>query len=497
MAKKKKLTPEQKRKKNIRLVVKANQLVEAKYMFDIWEMRIFLSLVASIMPSDEDDKTYRIWYKDVKQQFKVKSNKSYSLLRDAAIRLFEKSLVVGYLKDGHEREKRYHLIRGVDYLINDKPSKGGKKNIANQEYIDVKIDPEIKPYLLDIRKRFDPTKDRYTSYELRNVIYLQTYGIRIYELLKQYERIGHRTIAVETLKDYFNITEEYPRFTNFYQMVIKRSIKDINEKTDITIPLDKIEKIKKGRRVYALKFPIISKSPRELATLRGEPIQKSLFDVPIEEAEVIEERVQEQTAADVLYGEFEAVVVKSFGVTPSVFLNLLNAGKCTRAQITQAINVTRRAKFNQEIKKNVAGFFLRALTDGYTDPKEEARKAKAGKQNRVGELQRELLRLKDAFSDEINNRIRKITTENKGVTIKAIEAIESNPLTEALVRKKEQAMGRSLTLEDYRKDERLRSMVINNIIQMQQEQFSDILKAYNPKIEALEQELKGLLGNRK
>jgi len=53
-------------------------------------------------------------------------------------------------------------------------------------------------------------------------------------------------------------------------------------------------------------------------------------------------------------------------------------------------------------------------------------------------------------------------------------------------------MGRSLTLEDYRQDERLRSMVINNIIQMQQEQFADIMKAYNPKIEVLEQELKGV-----
>ena len=75
MLNKEKLDEQGNRKKNMHLIVKANELVEAKYMFDIWEMRFFLSAVASIEPSDDDDKVYRIWYKDIKSNFKLSSNR--------------------------------------------------------------------------------------------------------------------------------------------------------------------------------------------------------------------------------------------------------------------------------------------------------------------------------------------------------------------------------------------------------------------------------------
>ena len=214
----KKLSPKQKRKKDIKLIVKANQLVEAKYMFDIWEMRVFLSLVSLISTYDDDEKVYRIWFKDIKNNFKIKT-KSYKFFRDAVDRLFEKSLVIGYMKDGYEREKKHHLIRSTDAL------KSGQEgiNIEHQEYIDVKIDSEIRPYLLDIRKRFDPAKDRYTSYELRNVIDLQSYGIRIYELLKQFENLGSRVIKIQALKMLLILLMN----TQDFQIFIKRLLKNL------------------------------------------------------------------------------------------------------------------------------------------------------------------------------------------------------------------------------------------------------------------------------
>lgn len=484
MPRKKKLTKQQKRKKQLRLVVKANQLVEAKYMFDIWEMRFFLSIVSAITPSDEENKVYRVWYRDIKKNFQVRSNSSYDALRKAADRFFEKTVVIGYMKDGYERETKYHIIQGLDYL-----KAGQGEGAASQEYIDFRIDPAIRPYLLDFRKRFDPTQDRYTSYELRNVINLQTYGIRIYELLKQYEKIGHRTLEVSTLKDCFNITDEYPRFTNFYQMVIKRSIKDINSKTDITIPIAEIEKIKKGRKVHALRFPIRSKTQKELAIIRGEAVQQTLFDeVEVKETEMTEEVNQ----VDVLFSEFEPIVVKSFGVTPSTFFKLLNTGKYKKADIEQAISVTRRAKYNQEIKKSVAGFFLHALKEGYTDVKEEAKKSKQQKVQHQEVLEAQLSALKDDLAKQINDKIKQLTATDETVTLEAIDTIKSNRLTEALVRAKEKSIGRPLQLEDYRQDERLRTMVINTIIQIRRGQFEDILKIFNPKIKAIEQQIAAL-----
>lgn len=52
------------------------------------------------------------------------------------------------------------------------------------------------PYLLQLKERF-------TRYELKNILYFKNkYSIRIYELLKQYEKIGKREINIKELRGY-------------------------------------------------------------------------------------------------------------------------------------------------------------------------------------------------------------------------------------------------------------------------------------------------------
>ncbi len=365
----KSITKSKKRRGNtIKLVVKSNELVEARYMFDVWETRFFHSLIASIDRKDEDDKVYRLWFKDIKKNFQLKSNQSYSYLREAAISMASKSVYIGWMNDKHRRGRMHRIIRFVDFLEKGQKGEGAKQ----QEYVDVSIDKDIKPYLLDIKKNFDPKLTRYTSYDLRNIIKLKPYSTRIYELLKQFEYKGFRTIVIEDLKEMFEIKDEYPRFSNFYQKVIITSIDAINKNTDLRIPKDKIEKIKRGRKVYALRFMIMSKSDEEVSIMRNEFVPKTLFD-NIEEAEIVEEKLSE---ADKLFEEFQAIVVKQFGVTPTTFVKMLSSKKYSKKDIEQAINVTRRANYNQMIKSNIAGFFIKALKEGYTDTKEEAKKSR-------------------------------------------------------------------------------------------------------------------------
>ena len=490
MAKKKKQKTKNGRGATIKLVVKSNELVEARYMFDVWETRFFHSLIASIKKDDEDDKIYRLWFKDMKQTFQLKSNQSYDFLREAAISMASKSVYIGWQNDKFRRGKLHRIIRFVDFL--QKGQSGG--GIEQQEYVDVSIDKDIRPYLLDIKKNFNPEISRYTSYDLRNIVNLKPYAARIYELLKQMEYKGYRTIIINDLKDMFEITDEYPRFSNFYQKVVLASVKAINKYTDITVSIDRIEKMKKGRRVYALRFPILGKGVEEMSIILGEVPAKNLFSDlgGVEEAEVIEELIE----ADRLFDTFELVVIKGFGVTPSVFLKMLNSGAYNEAAIEQAIAVTRRAKYNQEIKKSVAGFFLQALKDGYTDAKMEAEKLATEKRmiaQKIEKFTKELIQTKDEYAKAMNQRIRDITSQNEEVTNKAIAAILSNPVTEAMVRQKEEKLGRSLEVEDYRQDESLRAIVINKIIQLQQEFFEDIAGLYQPKIKELEEEIRTLM----
>lgn len=479
-----------KRGDTIKLIVKSNELVKARYMFDIWESRFFHTLVAKISKHDEDEKVYRIWFKDVKKEYDIKSNQSYSLLREAARSLNRKPVYIGWQKDEFRRGREYNLFEFVDYLEDGQSGVGVKK----QEYVDIKIHSKMRPFLLGVKKNFNENT-RYTSYDHRNIKKLNPYAIRFYEQFKQHEWKGFRIVNIEELKNQFLITNEYPRFSTLFQRVFKPSVKAINKYTDITIPIDEIIKIKEGRKVVALRCKILSKTKKEVAVLRGEfNHQPTLFDADIQEAEVIE-TIIEETEADLLFAEFEETVVKKFGVTPSVFLRMLNSGKYKKENIEQAINVTRRAKFKQDIKKNVAGFFISSLKDGYTDPKEEAKKMKKVKEEKAKQvklLEENLADLRDEFSKVINERIRIITTENEEVTKNAIAAIRENPLTEVLIRTKEKSIGRKLGVEDFRKDERLRTMVISNIVQMQSEHFGDILSEYNPKIEELKKEIKEL-----
>lgn len=479
----KKITKGKKKRGNtIKLVVKSNELVEARYMFDVWETRFFHSLIASIDRKDEDDKVYRLWFKDIRKNFQIKSNQSYSYLREAAISMASKSVYIGWMNDKHRRGRMHRIIRFVDFLEKGQTGEGSRQ----QEYVDVSIDKDIKPYLLDIKKNFDPKLTRYTSYDLRNIIKLKPYATRIYELLKQFEYKGFRTIVVQDLKEMFEIEDEYPRFSNFYQKVIITSVAAINKNTDLRIPKDKIEKLKKGRRVHALRFMILSKSDEEVSIMRNEYVPKLLFD-NVEDAEVIEPS-EELNEADKLFEEFQTIVVKQFGVTPTSFVKMLNSGKYSRQAIEQAVEVTRRANYNQSIKKSVPGFFKKALEEGFTDPKIEAKKLK--KQKEI--LTKKLVDLQDEQSSKINDRIREITNDNEAVTLQAIEAIIENPVTGAMIRVKEKSLGRPLETEDYRKDPQLRGIVINNIILQQKDRFEDILESYGKKILAVKKQIKTL-----
>ena len=55
-------------KGGIKLIRKANELVEARYKFDIWEIRMFAKTLSMIQAYDEDFKEYQISERNVFQR---------------------------------------------------------------------------------------------------------------------------------------------------------------------------------------------------------------------------------------------------------------------------------------------------------------------------------------------------------------------------------------------------------------------------------------------
>jgi plasmid replication initiation protein len=80
------------------------------------------------------------------------------------------------------------------------------------------------------------------------------YSIRIYELLKQYQRIGKITITIDGLRSMLGIEpKEYHLYGDFKRFVILVAHKEINEKTDISF---EFREKKLGRKVNEIEFII-------------------------------------------------------------------------------------------------------------------------------------------------------------------------------------------------------------------------------------------------
>ena len=75
-------------------------------------------------------------------------------------------------------------------------------NISRGEaVVEVEFSQKLMPYLLELKQQF-------TTYYLANVMALKSsYSIRIFELLKQYEKIGKRSISLENLRQLVGTTE--------------------------------------------------------------------------------------------------------------------------------------------------------------------------------------------------------------------------------------------------------------------------------------------------
>ena len=105
-----------KKNRGIKLIKKSNDLIEARYRFDIWETRVFTSILSEIEQQDEDFRVYRVYLRDIIKEFNINNGDAYELLRQATHSLMNKKLYVNYEHDGAIREKIYHIIRKADVM---------------------------------------------------------------------------------------------------------------------------------------------------------------------------------------------------------------------------------------------------------------------------------------------------------------------------------------------------------------------------------------------
>lgn len=222
-----------------RLVVKDNKLINARYDLGVAEMRLFLSMITQIRREDSDFKTYRIQISDFADSLRTQAKNVYDRAQETSKRLMEKVLEI----EEEDGPLQITLLSSAKYY-------------KGKGYVDLRFDPALKPYLLQLKETF-------TAYDIRNVLQLQSgHSIRIYELLKQYERIGERTIAIVELKDILGVSDQYSRYNDFKRYVLLQAQKELKQYCDIVF---EFKEKKQGRKIVAIWFAI-SRNPHTQAT---------------------------------------------------------------------------------------------------------------------------------------------------------------------------------------------------------------------------------------
>lgn len=241
-------------------VTKSNILIESTYKLSLQEQRILLIMASKVQPNDETLKTYRFRAKDF---IEIVGNKKgtgfYSYLKEIVNGLQTKILTI----KEKGRQRNYNWVITSIYE-------------ENEGYITLQFHPSLKYLFLELKEKF-------TSYQLENVVRLNSvYSIRIYELLKQYERLRKRELTLEELRHFLAIEPtKYKQYGHFKSKVLAVAQKEINNKTDIHF---EFVEIKTGRKVTSIEFIITSSpalngtNPSEVKKLKSPQSSLDLLD---------------------------------------------------------------------------------------------------------------------------------------------------------------------------------------------------------------------------
>lgn len=208
-------------------VFKSNDLVNARYKLGTVELKLILHAIASIQPDDMDFWTYEFQLKDLSIDYKDIKAAARSLMG----KTFEVKTPDGWLL--------LSWVSSAEY--------NGKKGTLSLSF-----DPKLRPYLLQLKEQF-------TAYELSAVLPMRSsYAIRLYELMLQYEKIGHRVMDLQEFRELLQIPKSYT-YKDIRRQILAPGIEDIARYGSLDVSY---EPIKTGRAVTGLKFVISRLRPR-------------------------------------------------------------------------------------------------------------------------------------------------------------------------------------------------------------------------------------------
>ena len=212
------------------LVVKHQDLVRtARYKLSELGIKVVSVLISMIRVSDEDFMEYKLKVNDFKELIGTDSKKTYEYVDVMTDELMRKPFKIG--------DEKFNWVYYAKYHQGD-------------NYVTLKISPELKPYLLGLQRNF-------LKYNVINILQLKSsYVIRFYELCKdhlmadtrkkEHQKSVQFDLKIDRMRELFEIPSSYQYSSHIKKRILEKAKEQFAEKTDIKIEY-KEQKI--GRRI--------------------------------------------------------------------------------------------------------------------------------------------------------------------------------------------------------------------------------------------------------
>jgi len=232
------------------LVVKTNQLNSALQNLSLPEIRIIQLAIVDARETNtglSTDKPLRIDALRYAEIFETTRQNGYQRMKDAEENLFNRRF--SYIDDRGKLIKS-RWVQQVTYLDDEGA-----------------IELVFTLAVVNGISRIDGAEDFFTSYLLEQTASMDSiYSVRLYELLVQWVAAKNTPLfELEKFRDQLGVeSHEYKRMGNFKLRVLDLAVKEINEKSDITVSYSQV---KKGRTITGFKFKVLAKDKPKKARL--------------------------------------------------------------------------------------------------------------------------------------------------------------------------------------------------------------------------------------
>lgn len=185
-------------------VKQSNAMNEARYKLSMQEQRLILTIASLIKDEDTHATEYSMTAPQLSRLWGITADEVYTVAKEVTKELHHRTLEI--VDDKAKYFRRSNWVHRSEY-------KNGVLTMRMHE--------DLAPHLFQLKKAF-------TVIQLETVLKLKSiYAIRIYELLKQYEKFEERTFTIQELREMLVLKDKYPQYAHFKKYVILQAQKEL------------------------------------------------------------------------------------------------------------------------------------------------------------------------------------------------------------------------------------------------------------------------------